>query len=361
MRSIGFIGSVGLPNRYGGFETFVSNVAPLIAAQGHRVFVTCDASRYRDDDDPMYDGVERIFVPVKANGAFSILHDFLAFLFVFRKVDTVVVLGVSAGLFFPFMRLLCGRKRQLITNIDGVEWRRTKHSAVRRAILRLFDGLAQLCSHHVVFDNEGLRSYVLKSARNRASMIAYGGDHVGAGEADMALRQPGCGLTVCRIEPENNIEMLISGALASRIQKYRIVGNWSDSHYGRQLRESYRHEPRLELLDPIYESSLLHRLRSSCDMYLHGHSVGGTNPSLVEALFYPAQLICFDCSFNRHTAGNAAFYFSDDAELACTINDVMCSAGDTETRQPYREIYRWSRIAGSYLSLGEADGQATAK
>lgn len=354
---ISFVGSVGIPNRYGGFESFLEHCSQDFASAVHHVMVTCDASFYQDDLSPIFNGVERVFLNVRANGASSIIHDLLAFLKVYRKSTHIMVLGVSGGLWFPLFQLMCrlGGKR-LGVNIDGVEWRRSKFSRTKQRILRLFDYLAQRFSDVVVYDNAGLASYVLPSARGRAVEIGYSGDHVL--RIPNISRVPGTALTVCRIEPENNLDMLIEGALKSNLVRYTIVGNWNRSEYGRALRERFSNEPRLVLLDPIYDAQKLAELRESCAMYLHGHSVGGTNPSLVEMLFYDCHIICLDVSFNRFTAGEAASYFADAQALAQCID--AASGGHAEVplvvRQLLRSKYSSHSIASAYLAaLVESD------
>lgn len=347
---ISFIGSAGIPNRYGGFESFLEHCAPSLAKLTQSITVTCDASLYQDDLIEQYRGVRRIFLSVRANGAASVLHDLLAFLRVYWSSTHIMVLGVSGGPWFPLFLLMCrlGGKR-LGVNIDGVEWRRSKFSRNKQRLLRVFDYLAQRFSDVVVYDNAGLAPYVLPAARNRAVEIGYSGDHV--------LRlggrpEPGTALTICRIEPENNLDLLIDGALRSNLKCYTIVGNWNHSNYARALRKRYQGEPRLSLLDPIYDPHQLASLREGCAIYLHGHSVGGSNPSLIEMLYYDCTLLCFDVVYNRVTASASAIYFVDAAELTKCIDAVMAGSlgGTMNTRLELRSKYTSQNIANAYLS-----------
>jgi len=342
--TVSFIGSAGIPNRYGGFESFLEHCAPTIAARGIPVVVTCDARLY-SDQTTIFHGVHREFLTVPANGAPSVLHDALAFFRVFSRSDQIVVLGVSGGLWFPLFRLLCGiTGKRLIVNVDGVEWRRTKFSMRKRKLLKLFDTLAQRFAHHVVYDNDGLHSYLTAAAMGKSTCIAYPGDHVL--RLGNVIRKLRTALTVCRIEPENNLELLIDGALRSTLTEYTIVGNWNHSDYARSLRRRYASEARLRLLDPIYDPTKLAELRESCEYYLHGHSVGGTNPSLVEMLFYDCAILCFDVEFNRYSAGEGAAYFKTAADLQRTLNGHMPSTAD---RQSLRLRYTAEAIADMYL------------
>lgn len=338
-----FIGSAGIPNRYGGFEAFLEHCAPVLAAQGHSVTVTCDRSLYETRESD-YRGVRRLFIRIRANGTASILHDLVAFFGVYRSATHIVVLGVSGGPWFPLWRLMCAvAGKRLIVNIDGVEWRRSKFTAWRRRVLQLFDAIAQTFAHAVVYDNKALFDFVIPYCRRKSVQIGYPGDHV-LRLSDVP-RRDGTALTVCRIEPENQLRLLIEGALRSTLKLYTIVGNWSASEYGRAIRKYYAASPRLRLLDPIYDAKALAQLREGCTFYLHGHSVGGTNPSLVEMLFYDCVILCFDCSFNRTTAAQAASYFSDANDLARLIDDQAATGGG---RTELRKQYTAASIASQY-------------
>lgn len=343
--SVGFMGSAGVPNRYGGFEAFLEHCGPALATKVSRVLVTCDARLY-EDHTPDFQGVQRLFIDTPANGGWSVLHDLLAFFAVYSRSTHIVVLGVSGAPWFPLFLLMCSMTgKKLLVNIDGVEWRRTKFSQSRRMLLRVFDAVAQWCAHVVIYDNPALREFVLHRCRTKAVCIGYSGDHV--------IRVPRTNggrfqaLTICRIEPENNVDMLMEGALLSTLEHYTIVGNWAQSEYGRALRERYGKESRLKLLDPIYDAEQLAVLRESCAVYLHGHSVGGTNPSLVEMLFYDCAIVCFDVAFNRETAGDCAGYFSSADDLARLDMANLPGPGDRMAR---RLIYTRSHIADQYLA-----------
>jgi glycosyltransferase involved in cell wall biosynthesis len=346
-RSVAFIGSVGVPNCYGGFESFVEAVAPEISARGGKVSVTCDSNRY-EDLTPKYKGLNREFLSISANGWQSPIHDLFAFFKILKAHQTIVVLGVSAGPLFLLMRIITSiTGKKLVVNIDGIEWRRTKFTKKVRLILRLFDFCAQLSANKIIYDNDGLYDYVIKPFRKKAVCIAYSGDHV---QRFPGVKKENFALTVCRIEPENNIEMLIEAASKSDLEKYIVIGNWDNSEFGRRIKNENKNT-KIVLLDPIYDSEIIGKYRESCAMYLHGHSVGGTNPSLVEMLYYDCTLICFDCVFNRATAKNDSLYFSSVDELVKRINTL--SKAPSWSEKAIRFEYTASKIASQYMSACE--------
>lgn len=350
--NIAFIGAVGVPNVYGGFEMFLEACGPGFAEHFDAVFITCDKSRY-EDRAPIWHGVRRVFLPVRANGAQSIVHDFLAFFTVFWRVKVIIVLGVSGGMFFPLFRLLCALTgKKLIVNVDGVESRRAKFSAAKQRFLYWSDRLAQRFAHRVVIDNEALRTYLDPAAQARAVLIAYPGDHVLRGIRN--LNGAGSGnrcLTICRIEPENQCHVLLEAFARGGRGTYVFVGNWNATEYGRRLREQYSRVPSLVMRDPLYDKTALASLRENCDFYLHGHSVGGTNPSLVEMLFYDCDILAFDCAFNRCTAGDAIQYFADSEALLTHL--TRPARAQRVDRSAVRRRYTQTQICEDYIILVE--------
>ncbi|MEM7040473.1 MAG: glycosyltransferase, partial [Bacteroidota bacterium] len=175
--------------------------------------------------------------------------------------------------------------------------------------------------------------------------------------------------SVCRIEPENNIHMLLEAFSGLPDRQLVIVGNWNASKYGRDLREQFGTCHNIRLLDPIYEPERLNLLRSNCFAYVHGHSAGGTNPSLVEAMYLGLPVLAYDVSFNRATTDNQAFFFQNAAELATLLKDLRLNDYHTCAKAMGRiadERYTWRRVAEMYKNRidwlthaqSEAAGQA---
>ncbi len=343
---ISFIGSVGIPNCYGGFEAFLEAITPLMVKSDVYITVTCDATKY-SNKNPFYKGVNRLFINTKANGFLSPLHDLLAFCKIFKRSDVIIVLGVSAGPFFLLMRIFCSFfNKKLIINIDGIEWRRSKYSFFSKIILRVFDYLAQICAHRIIYDNAELINFINFNFRSKAFLIPYSGDHV-LRLCDIA-NVPSSGLSICRIEPENNIELILNAVVRSTLKSFTFIGNWNYSPYGISLRNKFKDYENLRLLDPVYDPYEIAIFRESCSVYIHGHSVGGTNPSLVEMLSYDAEIICFDCVFNRETVGDDALYFSSSSDLINILNQAASRASSSVARiLPIR--YTSEYISNQYI------------
>ncbi len=167
------------------------------------------------------------------------------------------------------------------------------------------------------------------------------------------LNQP-YAFAVCRIEPENNLQMLLSAFEENPPMPLVIVGNWQHNEYSRTLFEKYSKLPHIHLLDAIYDQQKLNAIRAKCTLYLHGHSCGGTNPSLVEAMYLGLAVIAYGVNFNRETTENQALYFADAAELKAhclQITEVDRIALGERMKAIATRRYSWQRISDCYAKL----------
>lgn len=353
---VGIVGTVGVPARYGGFETLTEQLAIHIAPDEAELVIYCQRSAYPEVVnvvDKKFAGHKRVFVPMRANGPASMLHDVLAMLHaaIIVQVDVLLVLGYSGAWAMPLLKFLRPRM-SIITNIDGMEWRRDKFGAKTKRVLRLFESLAIRHSSRVIVDNAALVP-ILRSIYPDLNplLIAYGGDHtlVTAGVMPVNIQDPFY-LSIARIEPENNCHLILAAFEAADNSTLVFVGNWNSSKYGCDLKEKYSGNNKIHMLDPIYQQSVLAALRTRALAYVHGHSVGGTNPSLVEALFHTNRVLAFDCPFNRSTLDNHGCYFSNALQLKDILNGSHGNNIPAEKLQGLRQRYRWKAIAQNYMS-----------
>lgn len=356
---IALIGTDGLPARYGGFETCVAQLAPRLAALGHDVVVFGSRSGRSAlvGDSP---GLCHRYLPLRANGIASVPYDLLSFLLSYRHCDAIVVMGVSAGIFMPLMRWLAGPRRVVVVNVDGLEARRSKWRGLARWFLQWSERLAIRFAHHVVSDNQAIAEMVADAYGRSSTVIAYGNDHVLQIEPARAgallrerfgLEQGGYVLTVARIEPENQIAEMVEAALAAPVDRYVVVGNFSGTVLGQRLLQRYRGEPRILCIDSLFDPQALAALRSGCRLYLHGHSVGGTNPSLIEMLPYGRPILAYDCSFNRYTLAGEGGYFSTTTDLAERLRTPDYPRWTPDPERLPAALYEWEPIARAYARL----------
>lgn len=358
------VGVAGVPANYGGFETLVDNLIGVEDIQ-FELFVFCSKKNYKKSEQrARYKNAKLIYLPVSANGIQSIAYDAISLLLAVRKkADVVLVLGVSGAFFIPLVRRFSPVK--IVCNIDGLEWKRQKWGAATRYILKLFERLAVNYSNVVVSDNKGITKYVKDEYGREAVTIAYGGDHVLAkksthGEIKYPVR--GCEsydaapyfFSLCRIEPENNIEMILE-SFANSGFPIKFVGNWFVSSYSLRLYKKYEKFNNISLLSPVYDTEVLFDLRKNCVAYIHGHSAGGTNPSLVEAMYFARPVIAYDCVYNKETTEGKAIYFSDSFDLIMECKKIYCRSYEQNCGEALLEIarerYNWENIRNQYFSV----------
>ncbi|CAH7082678.1 Alpha-D-GlcNAc alpha-1,2-L-rhamnosyltransferase [Vibrio chagasii] len=348
-KNIAVVGTVGIPACYGGFESLVENLTKE-SSNNIQYTVFCSSENYKKKLCE-HNGAKLIYLPFRANGMQSVVYDIVSlFLCVFKRYDSVLILGVSGCLFLPVFRLLS--KAKIITNIDGLEWKRDKWSKLAKVFLKLSEAIAVKYSDVVIADNQAIGDYVTKEYGKSNEIIAYGGDHAlissEIGSIDNYF------LSVCRIEPENNVHIILE-AFSNLDEKIIFIGNWDSSEYGLDLKERYSKFDNIEILEPIYDVKQLYFLRRQCIGYIHGHSAGGTNPSLVEIMHFSKPVFSFDCSFNRYSTENASYYFSDVASLTSGVISFDFATTGLEMGRILKEIaqrrYTWNVVKNQYESF----------
>lgn len=353
-KTIYIVGTNGLPVRYGGWDMLLHHLT-LNLSEEYEIYVY--TSRFEADTEvKSHNGAIIKLIPLKANGFQSILYDFFSMLDAsLRGADNILVLGVSGGIFFPLFKVF---KSIVILNPDGAEWKRSKFTGLIKNFLKLSERLGVKYADKLIADNKIIANDLANTYQVNSSVIEYGADH--AINANLSERSKSLygiqansyALKVCRIVPENNIEMILN-AFAKSNKKLLIIGNWDNSQFGIQVRKRFRHYKNLLLLDPIYDQLALDELRSNCRLYVHGHSVGGTNPSLVEAMYLGLPCLVFDVSYNRETTEDAARFFSSESDILFSLDELWNheSALDSMARS-LKEIakrrYSWSEIIKKY-------------
>lgn len=354
MKNIAVIGIQGVPANYGGFESLVENIIGVDKSEDIRYTVFC-SSKDMGERMPSYKGARLKYVPFHANGLQSVPYDIVSMMRAIRGYDTVLILGVSGCIFLPVLRLFSRSK--LVVNIDGLEHRRDKWGKTARAFLKYSEKIAVKYADVIIADNKGIQDYVKEEYGKDSELIAYGGDHVirelsPSFEQEVldkySLQSDDYAITVCRIEPENNCHKTLE-AFSRTDKKLMFIGNWNRSEYGQNLKEKYSKFPNIIIQDPIYDIDILYALRKNAGMYIHGHSAGGTNPSLVEAMFFGCPILCYDVVYNRASTKEKAYYWADVEELVGLLQRKdLC--GEIMRTIAQKE-YTWKTITSQYEAL----------
>tara|TARA_R110002050_G_scaffold141251_1_gene266260 strand:+ start:13078 stop:14286 length:1209 start_codon:yes stop_codon:yes gene_type:complete len=355
---IAIIGTVGVPAKYGGFETLTEHLIENLD-NDYDLSVYCSGLAYKKETrKPYYRNAKLFFIPLKANGIQSILYDAISILHALFYADVLLILGVSGAFMLPFVKLFTNKR--IIISIDGIEWKRAKWNFFAKSYLFWAEYLAVKYSHIDISDNESIQNYTAMRYGSLSRIIEYGADHTFKvnptvkDRKEFPFLKSTYAFTVCRIEPENNIHEILKAF--SQLPKYFlvIVGNWTNSEYGIHLKEQFSNFANILLLDPIYDQRKLDVIRGNALMYIHGHSAGGTNPSLVEAMYLGLPIMAFDVSYNRVTTEDKAFYFRNHESLkkgvlSCsykTLHDMGESMKSIAMRR-----YTWEVVAAKYDQL----------
>jgi len=353
---VAIIGTVGLPANYGGFETLTEYLTKHLANR-FDITVYCSSKSYQNKIKS-YNNAQLKYIPLNANGVQSILYDVISIFNALFFADVLLILGVSGCIILPFVKLISNKT--IIVNIDGLEWKRPKWGKLAKWFLKYSEKLAVKFANKIVTDNKIIQLYVKNNYNVRSELIAYGADHSNKEElksnvlAKYPFLKKKYGFKVCRIEPENNIHVILESFSKYPYLNIVIVGNWDNSSYGKQIKSQFGQFKNIFLVNSIYDQNILNQIRSNCYVYIHGHSAGGTNPSLVEAMYLELPIIAYKINYNVETTANRAKYFENEKELIELLRNLK-DADLKSVAKDMKEIasrrYTWERISNKYEEL----------
>lgn len=352
---IGILGTRGIPNNYGGFEQLAEYLSVALANKGHQVYVYC--SSLHPYQEKIFNGVTLIHChdPEKKLGTTGqFIYDLNCIIDSRnRNFDVLLQLGYTSSSVWWF---LLPPKTKIITNMDGLEWKRSKYSNIVKWFLKHAEKWAVHSSPYLVADSPAIKNYLLKKYNRMAQYIAYGADvflnaDVGI-IAQYQVKPKQYYLAIARFEPENNIETIIKGVLQTDTNyPLLLIGNYNNS-YGSYLRKTYTHK-KIIFVGSVYNMDKLNSLRFFCTVYFHGHTVGGTNPSLLEAMAASAYIVAHNNEFNNAVLANNASYFSSANDISAILsntpkNKSTCIA---DNLHEISEKFSWQKIINQYETL----------
>jgi glycosyltransferase involved in cell wall biosynthesis len=358
---IAILGTRGIPARYGGFETFAEKLGTGLADHGYDVTIFCESGESRAPD--VYHLVKLRYVSAPSFGPLqTILYDLQCLWAARRGYDVVYMLGYGAAPFCLIPRLW---GTEVWINPDGLEWARAKWGIVAKSYFRLMEWISLYAANRIIADAEAIaESLADRHGRVRAcTVIRYGCDVIEEPPpapplSEWNLSPESYYLVVCRFEPENHVlEILRAFQQSHSNRRLVVVGDHlAKTGYVEQLRAV--RDPRIRMIGTVYDQVKLTCLRYHSFAYLHGHSVGGTNPSLLEAMGCGNLIFAHDNPFNRETLGPCGYYFANVSELTKAID--FAEQEDTERarlreacRTCARAEYRWPDVISKYVALLE--------
>lgn len=370
-RSIAIIGSRGIPNKYGGFEKFTEYLSKALFKQGISVCVSCEKPDMENPPKECF-GVNLFYFPVKppsspiARNIYEFIYDGYSLLWASRKVDVVYMLGYSAAFWF-FIPKLFGKK--LWVNPDGMEWKRSKFNPLLKVLLKMCEKLAVFWSDEIVADSKEIKRYFDSRYSTNVQFIPYGAkpisEKISWDSEKLPERikgvtpNPSYWLVVARLEPENNIHIILEAYVKSNVEKpLLVVGNFSSPKYKATVMDIVNQKPEKQVIfaGGIYNPESLNMLRQNCFGYVHGHSVGGTNPSLLEIMTMKTVILAHANPFNREVCGDSVVYFDDSDDLRAKMETVDANIEDfvelkEKSYQRVKAEYCWDTVIDKYNSM----------
>lgn len=353
------MGTRGVPAAHGGFETFAEYLALYLVDRGWRVVVYCQ----EDGSGPIFSdtwcGIERVRIPVTQNGPKgTIVFDWKATAHAAQFGDLCLTLGYNTAIFCSYLRL---KGISNLINMDGIEWSRAKWGGIAKTWFWLNERAGCWLGNHLIADHPQIKVHLeSRVSGNKITTIPYGADDVQAAD-DAPVRalglEPGRFLTViARAEPENSLLEIVQGFSANpRGYQLVVLGNYQDGNvYHQAVKAAASAEVRF--VGGIYDKSVVQALRFHCAAYVHGHQVGGTNPSLVEALGAGNAVIAHDNRFNRWVVGDGAVYFNGAESFAARMDELQAKPALLDElrrhgRSRFVDAFTWPDVLKQYEKL----------
>lgn len=352
---IGILGTRGIPNQYGGFEQLAEYLSVGLVSAGHEVYVY--NSSLHTYKEKLFKGVHIIscYDPENKIGtAGQFIYDLNCILDARkRKYDVLLQLGYTSSSVWHF---LLPASTVIITNMDGMEWKRSKYGSLTKLFLKKAEQWAVESSHFLVADSLGIQKYLSGKYKRDSTYIAYGATVFNTPDnsvlAKYNLTPQQYYLLIARFEPENNIEMIIQGYLQSNDSLPLLLIGSFQNKFGTYLKNKYE-QKNVKFLGAIYNLNELNNLRFYSKLYFHGHSVGGTNPSLLEAMASGAFICAHDNVFNKTILESDALYFSDTNDIKTILQSTITikSISIENNKAKIEKLYAWPKIISQYEEL----------
>lgn len=355
---IGILGTRGIPNQYGGFEQFASYLSTGLVNKGHDVYVYNSHNHSYQEDSWNDVKIVHCYDPeYKLGSAGQFIYDLNCILDARNKhFDIILMLGYTSS---SIWGKLYPKKSTILFNMDGMEWKRNKYSMPVKKFLFFAEKLAVRYSDFVVADSRMIQSYIENKYTVPTRYIPYGAQIFNHEDAQLLkaynISPYNYFVSMGRMVCENNLEMILDGFSSSRTDKKFLVISNPENKFGKHLVAKYISDERIIFTGAIYEEKHKHTLKFFCQTYFHGHSVGGTNPCLLEAMASRSLIAAHDNVFNRSVLGSDGFYFSspDDIRLLVEKSHRPPEAGDmvNNNLQKIQKQFNWERIIDQYESF----------
>jgi glycosyltransferase involved in cell wall biosynthesis len=365
---IAILGTRGIPNHYGGFEQCAEYLALGLVERGYEVLVYNSHNHPYKDSEWKGVKLQHCYDPEdKLGTAGQFVYDLNCILDLRKQnVDIVLQLGYTSSSIWGW---LLPKKSVVTTNMDGLEWKRTKYSDKVRKFLLYAESLGIKYSDHLISDSIGIQDYIKDKYQKASIFIPYGAhlfnEATSATLCEFDVTDYNYDMLIARLEPENSIEIILDGvAIAKGSKPFLVVGKHL-TKYGEYLKNKYKAFSNIRFIGGVYDINKLNNLRHYSNIYFHGHTVGGTNPSLLEAMASNSLICANDNPFNRYILNDDAIYFKTAEDVSKHLmnvihTDVMCQSMINANRDKITNIYAWDIIIDQYANhFKEIEGKIT--
>ena len=354
---IAILGTRGIPNNHGGYEQFAEFFGKYLAEKGYETYVyNSSLHPYKKDE---WNGVHIIhkYDPEdKIGTAGQFIYDLNCVLDIRkRNIDVVFQLGYTSSSVWNW---LIPKQIKLITNMDGLEWKRSKYSKRVQKFLQYAEKLAIKHSNVLIADSIGIKEYLIKKHTVDSEYIAYGVETKNVyndsilKELDVIKHE--YNMLIARIEPENNIEVILDGVIQSKNDQDFVVIGSIENTFGKYLVKKFKKYKQIKFIGSIYNLPKLNSLRKNSNIYFHGHSVGGTNPSLLEAMASFTLICAHDNIFNKSILENNAIYFTNETDVKNILQSKQKNNYQDFINKNYNKVvteFNWTKINKQYEDL----------
>jgi glycosyltransferase involved in cell wall biosynthesis len=356
---IAILGTKGIPNNYGGFEQFAEYLGIGLVKNGHEV--TVYNSSLHPFNENNFKGIEIIkkYCPEDKVGSIANFYfDWICSRDAQKKdFDIIYHAGYQSAA--PAIWFYASKSKSIwITNMDGIEWKRDKWSKPVKLLTKIMEKIAIKYSDFLISDNIGIQEYYIDSHNESSFFLAYGAnipDFIDKSKLNIYdVKEFNYSLIIARLEPENSIELILNGYSISETNiPILVIGN-NETKYGKKLKLKFSKNKNIRFIGAVYEKENLDVLRKYANFYFHGHTVGGTNPSLLEAMAVGSRIVAHNNSFNRSVIKNNGYFFSNENDIIQIIREFSINSIH-EYRDEVIEIiktnYSWDYIIEQHIKL----------
>ena len=354
---VAILGTRGIPNHHGGFEQFAEYFSVYLAKEGHDVYVY--NSSMHPYTESTFNGVKLIscYDPEEKIGtAGQFIYDLKCILDSRkRNFDIILQLGYTSS---SVWSRLFPKKAVIITNMDGLEWKRSKYSKPVQKFLKYAEKLAISHSDFLISDSIGIQDYLSETYNVNSEYIAYGAEMFNTPNKQILteynVEANKYNMLIARLEPENNIETILDGVAAVKQKTpFLVIGKHNDNQFGAYLKDKFKAHTNIRFIGGVYDINHLNNLRYYSNLYFHGHSVGGTNPSLLEAMASNILIVANNNKFNKAILNDNAFYFDNSKDVEKALLEIKKLDYTHKTDNCLNDIntkFSWNYINEKYLN-----------